>query len=446
MRFDQLRGLRVGLAGFGREGRAFERAATVRVPDLQVSVLDEQKPAQAPERWPLHTGVLTAHVADLDVVLRSPGIPVDHPALEAVRRRGGRVEGLSSIWFAERPEARVVAVTGSKGKSTTAALIAHLMRAAGLEAVLAGNIGVPLLDHLDTNADWFVVELSSYQLADLTGRPTLGVITRLFPEHADWHGSTSAYYACKLRLLDLLDGNPLFVNAADPVLSSATAAYSGRFDANTAAGLHARTQGLFREDQRLLEPTAFRLPGRHNLDNTALALTVLEHLDHRAEDLLPALSDFAGLPHRLEAVPTGDGRVWINDSIATTPHATRAALSAFPARPVVLIAGGLERNGDWNPVLEWCRTRPLAGLISLPDNGLRVAAALEGGGAVASARSVAAGDMAQAVRSAARLADAGAVILLSPGAPSFPHFRDFEDRGEQFRRAVGRAFGPGRSE
>lgn len=443
MRFDRLRGLKVGLAGFGREGRALERAAADRAPDLDVTVFDEGQPQAPPERWPLVAGSLESMPGDLDVILRSPGVPVDHPGLAACRARGGRVVGLSSIWFSERPDARVVAVTGSKGKSTTASLVAHLMNAAGLRAVLAGNIGVPLLDHLDTQADWFVVELSSYQLADLAGRPTLGAITRLFPEHADWHGGEAAYYACKLRLLDLLAGNPLIINAADPVLARATADYAGRIDANREDGLHARGDGIYRADRWLLADSGLPLPGRHNRDNAVLALGVLEQIGLRAEDMVGALANFRGLPHRLESVPAADDRLWINDSIATTPHATRAALEAFPGRPVVLIAGGLERGGDWEQVIAWCRDRPLAGLVSLPDNGPRIREDLSAAGAVAREWCVAAEDMPGAVAAALALAPPEAVVLLSPGAPSFPRYRDFEDRGRQFRQAVAAIAGGG---
>lgn len=425
--------------GFGREARSLERVVLERVPGAHVEVVCDKPPEIAPRHWPVRVSNLPDHAANHRErparVLRSPGVPVDSPVLAAWRERDVPVTCISSLWFGERPAARVVAVTGSKGKSTTAALIAHLLRAAGFSAELAGNIGRPVLDLVDANPDWFVLELSSYQLADLEGRADLGVITRLFPEHQDWHGGADAYYTAKLRLAELLAGRPLWINAADRLLADATAGLPGVRAANRAPAIHARDDGVFVDQRCLLARADSPLTGRHNLDNVALALAVVASLEADVDVLVRTLPRFVPLPHRLEPVAAADAGSWIDDSISTTPFSTLAALESCRTPPV-LIAGGLERGADWSEVAGYCRRRPLAGLVVLPDNGPRIASAILDAGGVAADRVAYAEDMKAAVRAAANLCPPGGCVLLSPGAPSFPHFRDFEQRGEAFAEAV----------
>lgn len=423
------------VCGFGREGRSLERVVLDCMPDADVAVHCDRAPELAPCRWPLSVGPLTTERPRPARVLRSPGFPVDHPALVQWRAAGTEVTCISSLWFGERPDARVLAVTGSKGKSTTASLLAHLLRGSGVDAVLAGNIGVPVLDLLATEADWFVLELSSYQLADLQGHAECGVITRLFPEHQDWHGGVEPYYAAKLRLLEMVGAGGLWINGRDPVLVERVSGASKLRIANCDDGLHARADGLWRGGELLLPAAAAPLPGRHNLDNLALALSVVEAVTGDIEPGLAALASFRGLPHRLEPVAGPGGAVWINDSIATTPYATLAALQADP-RPTVLICGGQERGGDWSEVIAYLAQAPLRGAIGLPDNGPRILAELVAAGAVPTDRHRVVEQVEQAVMLAAAWVEPGGRVLLSPGAPSFPQFRDFEQRGERFRAAV----------
>jgi UDP-N-acetylmuramoyl-L-alanine---L-glutamate ligase len=433
LRLDAIRRGRVGVLGYGREGRSVVRALRSRYADVDLTVLVESGRVDAPV--PVRVGAFDQRLEDFDVLLRSPGIPVQLPALEAYRKAGGRVVNPGSIWLAERPDVPVVGVTGSKGKSTTASLLAHLLAEQGEKVLLAGNIGIPLLDHLDTDAQRVVLELSSYQLADLEGRLAMGLITRLFPEHLDWHGSLEHYVACKLRISQLLEGRPLLVNAGDPVLMAATADVPGRIAANRQPFVERREDGLFLGGQQLADGASLPLIGRHNLDNMALALQAGVELGLPLDGLVAGLASFRPLPHRLESVAVIEGVQWINDSIATSPHATLAALQAMQGRPVTLIVGGKDRPTDWSEVAGRCRELGLAALITLPDNGSEIAAAFarqrEFGLPIHGAAS-----LDKAVILAREITGPGGVVLLSPGAPSFPHFRDFEDRGEQFTRAV----------
>jgi len=430
VRLEAFRGKRVVILGYGREGQSAWQVLSQRsaAADLHVwTEAGELPPGLEGRVEPFDEGLVS-----FDIALRSPGIHIDHPALTNFRSRGGQLINPSSIFFSERPDLPVVGVTGSKGKSTTASMLAHLLRANGQEVVLAGNIGVPLLEHLDTDADRVIAELSSYQLADLEGRLELGLITRLFPEHMDWHGSVERYYRCKLRMAGLLSGRDLLINANDPVLEQATRAITGRILANRRPGYHRRDDSIWLGEDSLAALPELELIGRHNLDNAALALSACDRLGGSASSSLPALRSFRPLIHRLEPI----GERWINDAIATSPHATRAALECLRDRAIVLIAGGQTRPADWSAVVDWCKDHELAGLITLPDNGRQIAAALVSGGAVDSAQVIHAAGIEQAVGAAQDHFRSGECILLSPGAPSFPHFRNFEERGARFRAAV----------
>jgi UDP-N-acetylmuramoyl-L-alanine---L-glutamate ligase len=434
MLLEKLVRQRVAVLGYGREGQSAVAALLGVRADADVTVLVES--GALPDHVPAVCGPFGDNLLEYDILLRSPGVNVSHPALQQFRRQGGTIVNPTSIWFSERPEVTVTGITGSKGKSTTASLLTHLLRGAGLRTLLAGNIGVPLLDHLNTNAGVVVAELSSFQLADLEGRLKLGVITRLFDEHLDWHGDQNSYFSSKLRLATLLDGNPLVINSADLVLRSATVAVPGRIEGNRVPGFNRQDDRVHLDQFPLISSHELSLVGRHNLDNAALAMEAAHLLGCELGSMLRSLRTFSPLPHRIERVATAHGRHWINDSIATTPHATRAALEALQGRSVTLIAGGQPRPADWMPVIEWCKKHDLTGLVVLPDNGAEVASALVEAGVIDAARVLSASDMAEAVHAAVALSGPGGTVLLSPGAPSFNHYRDFQDRGEQFRRAV----------
>ncbi|NBB92487.1 MAG: UDP-N-acetylmuramoyl-L-alanine--D-glutamate ligase [Gammaproteobacteria bacterium] len=426
---------RIGLLGYGRDGRSTARALLARDPAANLSVLVED--GEAETDLPLITGPFDRRLLEFEVLIRSPGVPVDHPALRAAQKAGVSVVNPASIWLAERGKGMtVVGVTGSKGKSTTASLLAHLLRSIGRDVLLGGNIGVPLLDHLDTSARIAVLELSSYQLSDLRGALDLGLFTRLFPEHLDWHGSEAAYVAAKLRLAELLDGRPLLVNARDDKLMAATEGVRGRVLAN-------RAPGVWRDGDRLMLGRTVIAPagslpliGRHNLDNAALALQAAILLGGEADELAESLASFRGLPHRLESVARRRGVRYINDSISTSPWATLAALDALKPARVVLIVGGQARPADWQPVLEWVESNGLAGLLTIPDNGPSIARRFRDSVAERVDSIEELDNLDQAVDRAASLAGPDSVVLLSPGAPSFKRFRDFEQRGERFRALV----------
>ncbi len=391
-----------------------------------------------------------------DAVVRSPGVSIHRPELFALRAAGTPVTTATSLWLAERGGAGVIGVTGTKGKSTTAALIAHLARAAGVTTDLAGNIGVPALDLLDAPpAELAVIELSSYQIADLASGAEVAVVTNLYREHVDWHGSEEAYQADKLRLLTLPGVRVAVVGdaAGDGDAAAEAARIAGDARAATVArgaglvlapfggpdGWHVTTAGVARGGRAGRADRRAPLRGAHNARNLCTALTALEAAGIALPPLPAALDGFRALPHRLEPVAERNGLLFVDDSISTTPESAVAALDSYADRAVVLLAGGQDRSQDYAPLGRALAARGAA-VVGLPSTGERVVAAARAAG-VPAARAVTAGGMEEAVALARTLAGDGAVVLLSPAAPSYDHYRDFIARGERFRAAVEAAAG-----
>jgi UDP-N-acetylmuramoyl-L-alanine---L-glutamate ligase len=363
-------------------------------------------------------------------VVKSPGISAYKPALVAARVAGIRITSGTALWFAEQPDARVVAVTGTKGKSTTTALLAHLARSLGVRTALAGNIGMPLLELLDETAALWAIELSSFQTGE-AGPVALGVITSLYEEHLDWHGSRERYIEDKLKLVDV--SKQLLVNATQPTLLQLTARHPQRLAFGTEEGWHVAGGFIRRGAQPVFEVARLRAPGEHNALNACAALTALEAMGLEALKAAASLATFRPLPHRLQPLGEHDGFHWINDSISTTPQATLAALGSLPGKAVTVIVGGHDRGLDWSAFVADMKAHAPNAIIAQGANGPRIARALHDAGVAVEET----GDLGAAVALARQRTPAGGTILLSPGAPSFDQFHDYADRGRRFAEMAG---------
>ena len=446
MRLDDLRGKSVAVWGTGREGRAAVTAIAAYGPSRLLAVDDSADFLSVP--WegelaalaPLAGGdhAFGALVA-ADVVVRSPGVPQTHPWMVELRRRRIPVTGGSALWMADHA-ARTVGVTGSKGKSTTSALISHLLTAAGRPNVFGGNIGVPLLDLPD--AELYVLELSSYQCSDLTDSPRVAVVTALFPEHLDAHGGEREYYRDKLNLL-AYGPELIVVNGADQRLTAElTKVHDAHGWAPVAAGAADSRFRIEADDQVYVGDTplfpraALRLRGRHNGRNLCVALAVLDGMgvdvvDQRAV-LESAVAAFEALPHRLAEIADPSGLTFVDDTLSTSPYSAMHAIDAYEGRPLTVLVGGTDRGLDYGPLREHLRDREIT-VIGLPDSGPRILAELAG---LPRVRTENAEDLPAAVRLARKLTPAGGVVLLSPAAPSYGRFRNFEHRSEVFAQEI----------
>jgi UDP-N-acetylmuramoylalanine--D-glutamate ligase len=440
VRFSEIEGRRVGVWGLGREGRSVARAIAARLPGTPLLLVDEGRGPGPHDTWeglPVVGDV--AALAGCDVVVRSPGVSVHRPEAAALREAGVRLTSGTRIWFAENPGARTIGVTGTKGKSTTSALIAHLAASRGLRVQLAGNIGRPLTDLLagpePMEADLWVLELSSFQTADLEASPAVGVLLNLYREHTDWHLTQETYWADKLNLFGHRPDMVSVLNRADPRVRERGASLPHPVWFRSPEGFDAGPGGITLGGRPYAPRAAVALPGEHNLDNVCAALTALAAVGEEGEDLVDALRRFRPLAHRLEPILERDGVLYVNDSIATIPEASVAAARALAPRPTVLLVGGRDRSQDYGPLADFLAgPTSVVGVVGLPGNGPAILERI--GRAAAGLATTPADDLDDAVRRARAMLPGGGVVLLSPGAPSGPDFGDFEARGEAFRAVV----------
>jgi len=437
MRITELATQRVAIWGFGREGRAAIHALRKRLPALTLALYCSESEAAQAQAFDAALRIYpnepdAVALSAYDIVIKSPGISAYKPAIVTAQAQGTRFTSGTALWFAENPQAGVVAVTGTKGKSTTTALLAHLARAQGVRTALAGNIGLPLLELLDQQADLWAIELSSFQTGE-AGPLELGVITSLYEEHLDWHGSRERYVADKLKLAD--KAKRLLVNAQQPSLLEKTAQHPQRLLFGHTEGWHVADDAIRRAEQSVFPLQRMSVPGLHNALNACAALAALEAMGIDAVAAAQGLASFHPLPHRLQPLGERDGLQWINDSISTTPQATLAALESLHDRQVTVIVGGHDRGLDWTPFVDAVRSRAALRIVAQGANGPRIAAALR-----AAKSDVPLGDvdhLADAIEMARTITPQGGTVLLSPGAPSFDQFHDYAERGRRFAALAG---------
>jgi UDP-N-acetylmuramoylalanine--D-glutamate ligase len=379
-------------------------------------------------------------------VFRSPGIRPDHPELLRAAAGGARVTSALSCFMERCPARAVIGVTGTVGKGTAASLTAAALEAAGVKAHLGGNIGKSPLEFVDEvgPGDLVVLEISSFQAMDISTPPKVGVILKTTSEHLDWHVDVTEYRRAKANLIaGQGESDTVVLNADSPgsvEIASASAAeplaYSleGPVDSGlflVDGDLVLRRHG--RESRLPIDIRNVRLPGRFNLENVAAALLAAIAVGADIDPICRAAEGFAGLPHRLELVTARDGVRFINDSYATRPEATLAALSAVEREPLALILGGSEKHADFAELVARLlehRSLVYVGLIGATAE--RLAHAIAGAGSPSFAFAVHDG-LEPAFESAVSALGNTGTVLLSPACASFGLFPNYKVRGERFR-------------
>ncbi len=454
---EDLRGRHAVVLGLARSGTAVARlladagadvSAYDRRPATELAEAIESLSGR-PVRLALGVSADEARalIESADLIVTSPSISPTMPttdawlraALNAAIARG--VEMVSEVeLFLRLTQARVLAVTGTKGKTTTTSLIGAIMDAAGMPHLLGGNIGRPLIEEVERLGpqDWAVLELSELQLPTISRGAEIAVYTNIGADHLDRHGTEEAYRAVKARLAELsVTHGHVVLNADDPgcrELGARLPAASIAWYALAAddAWMTARLIDgwLTIRGERVVAAAEVPIPGRHTLADALAAALATSLAGASNEAIAAGIRDFGGVPHRLERVATRQGVAWVNDSQATIPMAAIAALDAFAPADVVLIAGGKDKGLDYaafaDAIAQRCRAVVLIGetadrLEELIDRRVPVVRA-EG--------------MRDAVAAAAAWAVAGDVVVLAPAAASFDMFDDYAARGDAFRAAV----------
>jgi len=381
-----------------------------------------------------------ARVEACDCLVPSPGVPDAHPVMTAARAAGVPVAGEIETAF-HFSDARIVGVTGTNGKSTTVGVIGEILDRAGLDVVVAGNVGTPMAGVLrERDPAVFVLELSSFQLDTIDEfRCEVAVLLNVTPDHLDRYGnSMDAYAASKARILNRADADTLYVyNADDERASSLVAANPGASVAFSSAG--PVSDGLYLDGdevqqsrggrtERLFGRDEFTPVGIHNIENAMAAAAAVARFDVSRDVLRTALGAYRPLPHRMEPVRVLDGVTWINDSKATNVDATVKSLESVEGRAVVIL-GGRDKEGDF------ARLSDLSGRVRaavvIGEAAAAIHAALDGQWTLMDASS-----MEDAVARAREAAQSGDTVLLAPACASFDMFRTYEHRGEVFRDCV----------
>jgi len=374
----------------------------------EITVLDEKK-----------DGKSFGDLSKYDVIVRSPGVYRYRPAITEAEKAGVIVTSKTKIFFDQCP-GKIIGVTGTKGKGTTSTLIYEMLKAAGKEVFLGGNIGRGIFDHLNLmdEESWVVLELSSFQLIDLHKSPHVAVVLMTTSEHQDWHTSPEEYVKAKFSICNFQFSNDFVI-------------YNRDYPNSVKIGMQGKGQkvAISGSDWK----GNMRLRGEHNRENMAAAAAAARILDIRNEIIEKVAREFRGLEHRLEEVATVDEVTYFEDSFSTTPETTMAAVRAF-TEPLILIAGGSEKGSDFSElgkVISEAKNIKAVILIGLMAERIKEKISNEEIKILRGAK-----NMMEIMDQVKSVAKSGDVVVLSPAAASFDMFKNYKERGNQFKEQV----------
>ena len=408
---NRLRGKRILVLGFGREGRSTLRFLNKYLPEATVAVADKNEMEGVKHFGNQYLGAMY----DYDIVIKTPGI-----SLKDFDTKGVEITSQTDL-FLKHFHAQTIGISGTKGKSTTTSLIYHLLKSAGRDAILTGNIGIPCFDIMeDIKPESIVVyELSAHQLEYVHNSPRVGVLLNVFEEHLDHFGTMERYKNAKLNLLRFMGENDTAVihdSLLDGVSTGST-------------NCQIKAYSLFDFDDEV-DRTALPLKGEHNYMNVKAALLACDSYGVDYRELIPYLYTFKPLEHRLEPVGTFGGVTFVNDSISTIPQAAISACEALQKVDFLLL-GGFDRGIDYQPLADYLKTNPVPHLLFTGKAGERMMTLIDG--VSTSSATLTYATMEEAFDYIAKHAKNGDVCLLSPAASSYDQYKNFEERGRKFK-------------
>jgi len=442
------------ILGLGREGLSTARYLLSKHNNLSLLLLDEKPLSELEPEWQKLVEKDTISFAqtvptetESPLVYCAPGIPPHNPLYKALEAKNAvftsNLELFCTTISQEYAKVITIGVTGTKGKSTTSALLYHVLQTAGFSVSYAGNVGIPALDILPEisteETHYVVLELSSHQLGRINTSPNIAVVQNIVPEHLDYYGTFENYLAAKMNIAKHQTDHDRIIYSLDFETSAQVAALSP----GKKYGYSLENPNTNEVSQRVLQQikaSNTKLIGQHNRYNIAPSIIIGEVLGIDADLIHTALESFQPLSHRLEMVPSDDGVLYINDSLATTPEATIAAIDAFIDKQIILISGGYDRSLDFFDLAKKIvTTRTIKAIILFPPTGENIANfmyKINPDSAVLKTSYFKVESMSEAVHIAKKMARKDDVVLMSPAAASFGRFRDYADRGNQFKRYV----------
>ncbi|MDP7454603.1 MAG: UDP-N-acetylmuramoyl-L-alanine--D-glutamate ligase [Candidatus Peribacteraceae bacterium] len=425
MHLKDLNGKRVIILGFGREGQAMLKTLKDNNVKADITIADQNSNLQ-PTTYNLQTGDnYLENLNEYDVIIKSPGIP-PCDELDLVK---DKLTNSTQIFLDTVMEAgsTVIGVTGSKGKSTTVSLIHEILKNAGKDSHLVGNIGEPSITHIgEAGSDAiFVLEMSSYQLMQCTTSPQIAVVTSFFPEHLDYHKTEDNYLDAKKNIARYQkEDNVIF--------------YNSEYEKAEEIAFESKGNKIpVDKENAPVQWGQVRLIGEHNQSNIALAYAVANYLKLKKDDIIPAIKKFEGLPHRLQNLGEHNGIIWVDDSISTTPETAIAAIDALGDQVETIILGGQDRGNDFSELGKRISSSSVKNVILMGESGSRIKEAIDSAGT--QVKFFEAKDVQEivAISKKANCQSANLPIcLLSPASPSYDMFSSFEERGNEFRSCV----------
>lgn len=422
--------MRVAIAGYGIEGKA--NLEYWRALGHDITVVDERHELSdlSPDVPSILGPGSFENLSDFDMVVRTAG-------LAPTRIKTNGVIWSATNEFFEKCPADIIGVTGTKGKGTTASLIASILRAAGKTVHLVGNIGVPALEVLPQiqQQDIVVYELSSFQLWDIKKSPHIAVVLMIEPDHLDVHANLKDYIDAKANIIRYQSTEDTAI-----YLSSASSYTEGIVEVSKGQKIpypdqryaHVVDADFWYGEQYLCPIDVLKLPGKHNVENTCAAITAIYRYTQDADAIAEGIQTFEGLPHRLKLVDEFTGVRYYDDSISTTPGSAMAAIDSFE-EPKLLILGGKDKGSDYSELISRCKSTTTH-VLSIGANGQSIAELCKQNGVTVTELS--GKNMGEIVQTAASLAVPGNVVVLSPAAASFDMFKSYSDRGDHFVAAV----------
>ncbi len=371
-----------------------------------------------------------------DLLVRTPGL-LPEKILAKNPDVADKITSQVNEFLRVSPTRNIIGVTGTKGKGTTSTLLSLMLEAAGLDARLGGNIGVPCLSFLSdlTPESWVVLELSSFQLADLQASPHVAVCLMVVPEHLNWHTGLKDYHQAKAQLFSHQTPQDIAIYYAENTISKqiASAGQGQKIPYYAAPGAEINDGAITISGQIVCRTDELKLLGQHNWQNACAAVTAAWQATHDIRAIRSVLTSFAGLPHRLELVRQLEGVSYYDDSFGTTPETAIVAIQAF-ASPKVIILGGSDKGASYDELAKVVTVSNVRSALLIGEQAPRIQAAL---GAAGFTNFQPGGkDMSEIAAAAQRIAQPGDVVLLSTACASFDMFKNYKDRGQQFSLAV----------
>ena len=447
------KGKRIAVIGAGVEGLSSARYLLSK--DTSVCLLDKRtKAAIGSEttdpleglgvKFFLGEGYLS-DLGNFDLIVRSPGIRPDLPQIIKAKQNGVEITSQTKLFFDLCP-APIIGVTGTKGKGTTSQLIYEILKSVGKKVFLGGNIGKPPLDFLDqvTSDSWVVLELSSFQLIDLTKSPHVAVVLMTTSEHLDWHKNVAEYAKAKENIVkyqsekDFVVINGDFPSSKRIGRSSRAKKYYFSTETPVQKGAYVDKNFLVLVTNgwtTIVDTAQIQLPGEHNLQNILAAAAVAGILEVPSDTIAKTVLSFKGLPHRLEFVAEIDGVKYYDDSASTTPETAIAALKSFKS-PKTIILGGSSKQADFSRLGEEMTKNNVRVVILIGDEAERIKQAIKAKGNFSGEILEGLVAMREIVQKAQTLSKPGDTVLLSPACASFGMFKNYVDRGDQFKEVV----------